>query len=132
MNRVPMLDSGSGRLRIEGATAVITGLVATEIIGFAGFGIDVENWVAKQTQYARHSGSGRLLGRLHPRDGQWSELDDAGQKRYCELRFVDGTGTIYAASQEVDYTGSASATRGWIVVERSRWAALEHSMRRCR
>ena len=35
--------------------------------------------------------------------------------------FVDGTGAIYAASQEVDYTGSSSATSGWSVVERPRW-----------
>jgi hypothetical protein len=61
MKSVPMPDFGPGRLRSEGgkspcdrsgATAVITGLAATEITGFAGSGIDVEDWVATRRRSA--------------------------------------------------------------------------------
>jgi hypothetical protein len=141
MKPVPMPDFGSGRLRIEGdrspcdwsgARAVITGLAATEIIGFAGFGIDVENWAATQHNIKGTADQADCSGAVTY--GTSGGVSPTTQAKSVTMRFgfVDGTGAIYTASQEVDYTGSASATSGWSVGERPRWAAPERSIRRCR
>jgi len=140
MKSVPVSDFGSGRLRIEGgrllcdsgATVVITGLAATEIIGFAGFGIDVANW--EPTQHNMHGTADQADYSAAVTYGTAGGVSPPTLAKgvNASFGFVDGTGAIYAASQEVDYTGSASATSGWSVVERPRWTAPERSKRRCR
>jgi Flp pilus assembly protein TadG len=141
MKPVPMPDFGSGRLRIEGgrllcdwsgAPALVTGLATTEIIGFAGFGIDVENWVATQHNMQGTADQADYSAAVTYGTGGGTSPTTQAKSVAASFGFVDGTGEIYAASQEVDYTGSAGATSGWSVVERPRWAAPERSMRRCR
>jgi hypothetical protein len=73
------------------ATAVITGLAITVIVGFAGLAVDVANWEVTQRSVQGCGGSGRLFGRHRNEAGGGASPTTQAKGVTASFGFVDGT-----------------------------------------